>query len=97
MPKITKISIDIGIEMEKIEYYEALLELFELNGLDKPTEELSTKLYSLSECLLTANKIHNLTAIKEEEDVIVKHFVDSIFISEAIDKGASVVDVGCGH
>ncbi len=82
--------------MDKIQYFEALSELFLLNGLEKPTDALSEKLYSLSGHLLTANKIHNLTAIKEEEDVIVKHFIDSLFLSEAIDNGASVVDVGCG-
>lgn len=82
--------------MNNNEYNEALLELFELNGLERPNESLSDKLRNLSFCLLETNKIHNLTAIKEEEDVIVKHFIDSILISRVLPEGASVVDVGCG-
>lgn len=82
--------------MNQLEYFKALVELFEINGMEKPTESLSQKLYGLSECLLTANKIHNLTAIRDEEDVMVKHFVDSIFLSAVLPNGASVVDVGCG-
>ena len=82
--------------MTKNEYYEALCELFEINGLERPSDNLAQKLYELSDLLLTTNKIHNLTAIKEEEDVIVKHFVDSIFLARALPEGASVVDVGCG-
>ena len=82
--------------MEKLEYFKALSELFELNGLPCPSDELCDKLYMLSELLLSANKIHNLTAIKEEEDVIVKHFVDSLFLSGALPEGSRVIDVGCG-
>ncbi len=82
--------------MTNIEYFEALCELFEINGLERPSDNVAQKLCELSDCLLSTNKIHNLTAIKEEEDVIVKHFVDSIFLSRLLPEGATVVDVGCG-
>ncbi len=82
--------------MNITEYFNALCELFEINGLEKPSESLAQKLFELSDYLLAANKIHNLTAIKDEEGVIVKHFIDSIFLSRALPEGASVVDVGCG-
>ncbi|MBR2387928.1 MAG: 16S rRNA (guanine(527)-N(7))-methyltransferase RsmG [Clostridia bacterium] len=82
--------------MDKMEYFKAIRELFCLNGLDEPSDEVAGKLYELSDCLLTTNKIHNLTAIKEEEDVIVKHFIDSIFLSRALPESSSVVDIGCG-
>ena len=82
--------------MNKNEYFETLSELFDINELEKPSESLAQKLYELSDCLLTTNKIHNLTAIREEEDVMVKHFSDSIFLSRALPEDASVVDVGCG-
>ena len=82
--------------MNKNEYFKTLSELFDINELEKPSESLAQKLYELSDCLLTTNKIHNLTAIREEEDVMVKHFIDSIVLSRALPEGASVVDVGCG-
>ena len=46
--------------------------------------------------LIEANKITNLTAITEEKDVILKHFVDSATVCSFFDVNASVIDVGCG-
>ena len=82
--------------MEKLEFYEAFSEISMLNGLNKPTDKLSENFRLLAELLSAAKKIHNLTAIKEDEDVIVKHFVDSLLVSECIPEGAKLIDVGCG-
>lgn len=46
--------------------------------------------------LLEWNERINLTAIVEPEDVILKHFIDSLTISKFIDENASVADVGTG-
>lgn len=46
--------------------------------------------------MLETNKTLNLTAIKDEDGVILKHLVDSSAIVPFIDKGASVCDIGCG-
>jgi len=46
--------------------------------------------------LLEWNEKINLTAITEEDDIILKHFVDSLTISKYIEDGKSVVDVGTG-
>lgn len=59
------------------------------------------------ELLIEWNEKINLTAITEYDDVIVKHFIDSIalinasdnkIISDALinDTGVSLIDVGCG-
>lgn len=55
------------------------------------------------ELLIEKNKVMNLTAITEKEDVIVKHFIDSIsLIPYLIDKGIvidnrlSIIDIGTG-
>lgn len=58
-------------------------------------------LFSLNryyEMLVEKNKVMNLTAIKEYEDVVIKHFVDSILISQVfpMDKVGSIIDVGTG-
>ena len=50
------------------------------------------------EMLVEWNKVMNLTAITEYEDVMKKHFVDSISLIKAYDvnKSVSVIDVGTG-
>ena len=42
------------------------------------------------------NKKMNLTAIEEDKDVIVKHFIDSFTILPYIKEGSKVIDVGSG-
>ncbi len=55
-------------------------------------EQFATYMQALIEC----NKMYNLTAITEPNDVAVKHFLDSIQGADFIPQGASVVDVGSG-
>ena len=69
---------------------------FANNALPCPTEEQIQALFTLTEHMLKVNQSMNLTAIKEEEAVIVKHYVDSLLIANAIPEGATVLDVGCG-
>lgn len=46
--------------------------------------------------LIQTNKSLNLTAITEPEEIITKHFLDSLTACDFIPQGASVIDVGCG-
>ena len=46
--------------------------------------------------LLEWNEKINLTAITEEDDIILKHFIDSMTILKNIDENSSIVDVGTG-
>ena len=50
------------------------------------------------EIMIEKNKVMNLTAITEYEDVLKKHFVDSVSIVKAMDFSGSlsVIDVGTG-
>ena len=55
------------------------------------------------ELLIEKNKVMNLTAITDKEDVIVKHFIDSIaLIPYLLDKGINInnklkiIDIGTG-
>lgn len=81
--------------MEREEFLSECLRLFGLNGLEC-TENQAEKLYLLTERMLEVNKGMNLTAIKEEKAIILRHYVDSVTISEHISEGARVIDVGCG-
>lgn len=50
--------------------------------------------------LVEKNKVMNLTAITEREDVILKHFIDSlavaVYFPDIYEKELSVIDVGTG-
>ena len=59
-------------------------------------EDQASKFYSYMNLLVEWNEKMNLTAITEPNEVILKHFVDSLTISKYIDKGASLIDVGTG-
>lgn len=62
------------------------------------TEEQGEKLYVYFEELVRVNEYMNLTAITEPEEVIVKHFCDSLALLKYADikKNAKLVDVGTG-
>ena len=60
------------------------------------TDEQILKFYRYMELLLEWNEKINLTAITNPEDIILKHFIDSLTIEEYINKGESLVDVGTG-
>ena len=46
--------------------------------------------------LLEWNKVMNLTAITEEDEVILKHFVDSLVCTKYINPNTKIIDVGTG-
>ena len=62
------------------------------------TDEQASLFKKYYEMLIETNKVMNLTAVTEFEDVVRKHFVDSIMISRALDveKIRTVVDIGTG-
>ena len=76
---------------------ENVMSAFDQNGLsDVITKESAEKLCKLSDLLVETNKMFNLTAITDEQEIILKHFVDSATILRFIPFGASVIDIGCG-
>ena len=79
--------------MNKNEFIE---ELKKLNI--KVTDEMLEKLDIYCNFLLEYNKHTNLTAIKEENDVYLKHFYDSLTLTKVIDlnKEKTLLDIGSG-
>jgi len=77
--------------------YEFCRKAFEENGLSLTTE-VYEKLDIYADMLVETNKVMNLTAITEPEDVLVKHFIDSIAITRfaKFEDGMKVIDVGTG-
>lgn len=62
------------------------------------TAEMSEKLVKLCDFMVEYNKNVNLTSITDFEEVVVKHFVDSVlpFFMVDIPQGSSFIDVGTG-
>ena len=60
-------------------------------------DDAAPSLLRFGELLLEKNKVMNLTAITDPEDVAALHFLDSAALLTLTDfKGKSVVDVGTG-
>lgn len=66
-------------------------------GIKQDQNQLE-RFHKFYQLLIEWNKVMNLTGITEYEDVVEKHFVDSLFIIKAIDLSRihTVIDVGTG-
>ena len=60
------------------------------------TEKQIQDFYNYMNLLLEWNEKINLTAITEMDDVILKHFIDSITILKYLKENESIIDVGTG-
>lgn len=69
------------------------MELKDYCSITNEQEEQFKKYESL---LIEWNKKMNLTAITEHDEVILKHFVDSISILKYINSDCKIIDVGTG-
>ena len=66
------------------------------NSKITPNNEMINNFNQFFQLLIEGNKVCNLTAITEEDEVIEKHFFDSIYPNFAFDQNANVIDVGAG-
>ena len=60
------------------------------------TKEQTERFFEYMKLLLEWNEKINLTAITEPNEIIIKHFIDSITINKYIRENAKVIDVGSG-
>lgn len=69
-------------------------EQLEVELTDQQLEQFKT----YYEMLIEKNKVMNLTAITEKDEVIDKHFIDSISLNKAVDttKPLKILDLGTG-
>ena len=82
--------------MEYSQFRSLIVGSLEKNGLNGLSEQQYELFYAFGEYLLKVNQITNLTAIRNMPDVITKHFIDSLLVSEYIPQNARVLDLGCG-
>lgn len=80
--------------MNREEYLADQLSKYNINI----TNDIIGKFIRFYELLIEKNKVMNLTAITDFEDVVIKHFCDSVSLCQFIDpdKNLSVADLGTG-
>ena len=81
--------------MEENEFKEKMQEKSKILGFDFSVEQIS-KFYKYMNMLIKWNEKINLTAIIEPNEIVLKHFIDSLTIYKDIPNKSSVVDVGTG-
>lgn len=69
-----------------------ILKIYNINITDKQLKQFDTYF----EYLIEENNKYNLTAIKEKDDVLYKHFLDSILPYQSFSENAKVIDIGTG-
>ena len=58
---------------------------------------LNEKLKRYLELLMEKNKVMNLTAIREKDEIIDKHFYDSMLLNDLLTKeDKKIIDIGTG-
>lgn len=60
------------------------------------TDEVTDKFFLYKKLLLEWNEKINLTAITDEKEILIKHFIDSLTIEKYIPRNAKIIDVGTG-
>lgn len=81
--------------MEKDEFFYKLQNQAQKIDINLTNKQLN-EFYTYMNLLIEWNKNINLTAITEPEEIIKKHFIDSLTISKNIQKDSSIIDVGTG-
>jgi len=80
--------------MDKIDYFENLLKKIDINY----NEETIRSFKKYKDLIIEWNKKINITSIDSEEEIYLKHFIDSIIIKKyvIIKKGSKTIDIGTG-
>ena len=81
--------------MEKEKFIEKMQEKSNVLGIRFSVEQ-TEQFFEYMNLLIEWNEKMNLTAIIEPEEIILKHFIDSITILKEIPDGSKLVDVGTG-
>ena len=81
--------------MNKLEFSNELIEKVNSIGIEI-SQKQAEQFYKYMELLLEWNEKMNLTAITDPEEVILKHFIDSLTIIPYLKEADTVLDIGTG-
>ena len=78
-----------------MDFFENIKEKAKKLNLNLDNEEIK-KFYNYMNLMLEWNEKINLTAITKEDDIIIKHFIDSLTVLKYLNDGDKIADVGTG-
>lgn len=83
---------------EKLDFFAKVREIFTENSLSELlNDEIFEKFYLLTEIMLETNEKMNITAIKDVDAIIARHYADSLLmLSVGIESASVICDIGCG-
>lgn len=81
--------------MEEIIFKSKLKENAEIIGVTL-NDEMLEQFYNYKNLIVEWNEKINLTAITDDLEFIVKHFIDSLTINKYIEKNKTIIDIGTG-
>ena len=81
--------------MDEKEFFDQIQEKGEVLNIFFSVEQ-KLQFYKYMQLLLEWNNKINLTAITIPEEIILKHFIDSLTIYKKLIRGAKIIDVGTG-
>lgn len=85
------------IEIKESDFTSRLTKVFSANGLSSYlSQERMKQFYDLTVRMLTENEKYNLTAITDIDKIILNHYADCVAMAKSLEKGAKIIDVGCG-
>ncbi len=82
--------------MERNSFIEKLDKAISNNINQQLSDAQKEQMFLLAGRLVEVNKVMNLTAITDEDGIILRHLTDSLLISEYFELNSSIIDVGCG-
>lgn len=88
--------------MDNKTYIEKRIQNFGISSIFDETSKMAEKFAIYADMLVERNKVVNLTAINDFEEIVTKHFLDSIApLSKNVSRetfvdGAKIIDVGTG-
>lgn len=82
--------------MVKEVFIDKLTKALKENTKIELTEKQREHMFLLAERLVEVNQVMNLTAITDEDGIILRHITDSLLISDYFEPNSTIIDVGCG-
>lgn len=81
-------------DASNLKYIQVAFQKAEISLTDKQTQQF----YQFYQMLVEKNKVMNLTAITKFEEVVFKHFIDSVMLKKVQEPrpGESLIDIGTG-
>jgi 16S rRNA (guanine(527)-N(7))-methyltransferase RsmG len=88
-------SVRCELTMAEKELNSRINEIFRMSGFELTTRQID-QFGAYYDLLMEQNEALDLTRLKTFEDIVVKHFIDSIYFTEYVELPSPLMDIGSG-